>query len=74
MAWGTSGTSKVVFNDNYSTWTDIEVVDTATAATPTKIVSQAHAAWLLAPGEGKVIYSYSAQLGAAAGLYVVAVP
>jgi hypothetical protein len=75
VGWAGSGPSKAVFNANYAIpFADIEVVDTATNAPPTVIVQQAHPSWGLSPAGDQVVYSWSAQLGSAAGIYVTPVP
>jgi hypothetical protein len=74
LGWGSSGPTKVVYNDHYATWADIEVVDTAQAVAPKTIVSLAHPTFLLSPAGDQVIYSWSAQLVSAAGIYVTPVP
>jgi hypothetical protein len=78
--WSATG-SKVIFNDNYMATgglrfgrADIESVNLATGTTPTRVVSQADAVINLTPAKDQMIYSWSVQPGALAGLYVTPVP
>jgi hypothetical protein len=78
--WSATG-AKVVFNDNYVATgglrfgrADIESVNLATGTTPLRIVSQADAVIDLTPARDQMIYSWSLQPGALAGLYVTPIP
>jgi hypothetical protein len=78
--WSATG-AKVVFNDNYVATgglrfgrADIESVNLATGTTPTRIVDRADAVVDLTPAKDQIIYSWSAEPGALAGLYVVSIP
>jgi hypothetical protein len=78
--WSAQG-SKVIFNDNYAATgglrfgrADIESVNLATGATPILVVGQADAVVDLTPAKDQIIYSWSLQPGALAGLYVVSIP
>ncbi|HEY3822310.1 MAG TPA: hypothetical protein VGL81_34330 [Polyangiaceae bacterium] len=78
--WSATG-SKVVFNDNFVATgglrfgrADIESVDLSTGTTATPIVSQADAVIDLSPAGDQIIYSWTVQPGAQAGIYVTAVP
>jgi hypothetical protein len=81
--WGdwSATAAKVVFNDNYVATgglrfgrADIESVNLATSALPTRVVSQADAVIDLTPARDQLIYSWSVQPGALAGLYVIPIP
>ena len=75
LSWGPAKNARVVFTDNSMTTTaDLKVVDLATAAEPTLIVSQAHTGWALSPAGDKLVFSWSQVIGPSAGIYVVAVP
>jgi hypothetical protein len=78
--WSATG-SNVVFNDNYAATgglrfgrADIESVNLATGTTPTLVVRQADAVVDLTPAKDQIIYSWSVQPGALAGLYVTPIP
>lgn len=78
--WSATG-SKVVFNDNYVATgglrygrADIESVNLANGATPTHVISQADAIIDMSPAGDQIIYSWTVQPGAQAGIYVVPVP
>ncbi len=78
--WSAMG-AKVIFNDNFVATgglrfgrADIESVDLATSTTPTRVVSQADAVVDLTPAKDQIIYSWSVEPGAVAGLYVAPVP
>ena len=78
--WSTTG-AKVVFNDHYVATgglrfgrADIESVDLATGSTPTLVVSQADAVIDLSPARDQLVYSWSVQPGALAGIYVTPAP
>jgi hypothetical protein len=81
--WGDSSATgaKVVFNDHYAATggqrfgrADIESVDLAAGTTPTLVVSQADAVIELTPAADQIVYSWSLQPGALAGIYVTPVP
>jgi hypothetical protein len=78
--WSASG-AKVIFNDNFVATgglrfgrADIEVVDLASGTTPTQIISQADAVVDVSPAGDSVIYSWTVQPGAQAGIYVAPLP
>ena len=78
--WSATG-AKVVFNDHYVATgglrfgrADIESVDLATGSAPTLVVSQADAELNLSPARDRIVYSWSVQPGALAGIYVAPVP
>jgi hypothetical protein len=78
--WAATGAT-VVFNDNYVATgglrfgrADIESVNLATGTTPTRVVSQADAVIDLTPAKDEMIYSWSVEPGALAGLYVTPIP
>jgi hypothetical protein len=78
--WSATG-AKVIFNDNYVATgglrfgrADIKVVDLAAGAMPTLVVSQADAVLDMSPAGDQVIYSWSVQPGAQAGIYATPVP
>ena len=78
--WSATG-SKVVFNDNFVATgglrygrADIESVNLANGATPTHVISQADAIIDMSPAGDQIIYSWTVQPGAQAGIYVVPVP
>jgi hypothetical protein len=78
--WAATG-SRVVFNDNYVATgglrfgrADIESVNLATGTTPTRVVSRADAVIDLTPAKDEMIYSWSVEPGALAGLYVTPIP
>jgi hypothetical protein len=73
--------AKVVFTDNYVATgglrygrADIESVNLAAGATPTLVASQADANFDMTPARDQIIYSWSVQPGAMAGIYVTPVP
>jgi hypothetical protein len=81
--WGDSSATgaKVVFNDHYAATgglrfgrADIESIDLAAGTTPTLVVSQADAVIELTPAADQIVYSWSLQPGALAGIYVTPVP
>ena len=81
--WGDSSATaaKVVFNDHYAATgglrfgrADIESVDLAAGTPPTLVVSQADAVIDLTPAGDQIVYSWSLQPGALAGIYVTPVP
>jgi len=78
--WSATG-AKVIFNDNYVATgglrygrADIEVVDLASSTTATHVISQADAVIDVSPAGDEIIYSWTVQPGAQAGIYVVPVP
>jgi hypothetical protein len=74
--FATSG-AKVVFNDNYNRATgsaDLRSVDTSTTATPTLIVTQADGNFYLNAAKSTLIYTWSYQTGASAGLWTLPAP
>jgi hypothetical protein len=78
--WSATG-AKVIFNDNYVATgglrygrADIEAVDLAAGATRTLVVSQADAIIDMSPAGDQLIYSWSVQPGALAGIYTTPVP
>jgi hypothetical protein len=78
--WSATG-AKVIFNDNYVATgglrfgrADVKAVDLAAGATPTLVVSQADAVIDMSPAGDQVIYSWSVQPGALAGIYATPVP
>jgi hypothetical protein len=78
--WSATG-AKVVYNDNYAATgglrfgrADIESVNLATGTTPTLVVRQADAVIDLTPAKDQMIYSWSVEPGALAGLYVTPIP
>jgi hypothetical protein len=75
------GNTQVIFNDNYvstggsrSGRADIELADTSTQATPTRLVSRADAVFEATPSHDQVVYSWSLRPGSSAGLYLVRLP
>jgi hypothetical protein len=73
--------AKVVFDDNYLATggyrfgrADIESVDTAQAASPTRIVTDSDAVFALSPAGDEIVYVWSAQPGPLAGLWITSVP
>ena len=52
----------------------MKAVDLAAGATPTLVVSQADAVIDMSPAGDQVIYSWSVQPGALAGIYATPVP
>ena len=75
------GGSKIVFNDNFAPSdgmrfgrADIEAADLAQGATPKRIVDRADAVIGLSPAGDQVVYSWSAQSGSLAGVYVAPLP
>ena len=71
----------MLYNDNFVATgglrygrADLEVVDLATGPSPTLLASQADAVIDITPARDHVIYSWTVQPGAQAGLYVVAIP
>ncbi len=78
--WSATG-AKVVFNQNYVATgglrygrADILSVDLAAGTTPTPVVSQADANIDMTPAGDQLIYSWSVQPGAMAGIYITPVP
>jgi hypothetical protein len=78
--WSTTG-AKVIYNDNFVATgglrygrADLEAVDLSAGSSPTLLASQADAVIDLTPTRDHVVYSWSVQPGAQAGLYVVAIP
>jgi hypothetical protein len=69
--------AKVVFNDHFAPSgglrfgrADVEIVDLATGGPPTQLANMADAVITLSPARDAVVYSWSAQPGGQAGLYV----
>jgi hypothetical protein len=82
-AWSDYATTgaKVVFVDNYVATGglrfgrgDIESTDLSVGTPPTRLVAGADAVMALSPAKDLVVYSWSAQPGANAGIFTVRVP
>ena len=74
MGWATKG-AKVVFDDNLAAagTADIEAIDLATGAMPTKLVPQASPYFFLSPARDLVVYSWSVS-PTLAGVYAMPAP
>jgi hypothetical protein len=74
------GPSRVVFTANTAYvgmlgWTaDIDIADTATAASPVTIVSSVNPTFFLSRAGDRLVYTTFARTGPSAGLYVAAIP
>ncbi len=89
-AWAdhAAGGSRVVFVDDFSPTSvgaaaatdmrygraDVELVDLAKGSTVTRLVDQADAVVALSPAQDSLVYTWSAEAGAKAGLYVLPLP
>ena len=74
--FATSG-AKVIYNDNYNRTTgsaDLRSVDTSTTATPALVVTQADGNFFLNTAKSTLIYTWSYQTGASAGLWTLPAP
>jgi hypothetical protein len=74
MGWATKG-AKVVFDDNLvaAGTADIEAIDLATGAMPTKLVAAVGPYFFLSPARDLVVYSWSVS-PTLAGVYAMPVP
>jgi hypothetical protein len=82
LGTGTSSSVVLFTNNPFASLTlsngagtaDIYTVDTAMAAAPTLLVSQANAGFGLTSGRDKIAYAWNVQAGPKAGLYVATLP